>query len=179
MVKPIEITIMTTAKTNVNHLGQVISRGLKSEASIVKAIVNEKIGLKRLLLKHMRLYNTHHLHQCVRNLFAQAKYELRAVHGIEERFAKAIERDEYSKVKVFSLWDNGEDCFYAMAFNVWRIKGSKILLELAVYVNYSDYMAEGVVGSVESPVDVFAWLNDKGNLQLCVERAKKLISQID
>lgn len=138
------------------------------------------ISIKKIIVKYMGLYSTHHLVQCVRNLFAQARYELRVTHCIVERFTKAIEQDEFCKVKVFSMWDNDEDCFYAIAFNVWRAReSSRILLELAVYVNYSEYMAEGVVGSVESPADVFAWLSDKNNLQLCAERAKKLISQID
>ena len=42
MVKPIEITIMTTAKPTINHLDQVIVRGLKSEDSTIKATFTQR-----------------------------------------------------------------------------------------------------------------------------------------
>ena len=46
MVKPIEIIIMTTVKITINHLDQVIVRGLKSEDSIIKATFTQQFFYK-------------------------------------------------------------------------------------------------------------------------------------
>ena len=67
----------------------------------------------------MRSYNRENLQQCVRNLFAQARYEFKAIHNIECKFKIAV-GEGMTKSKVFSLWDNDGDCFYATALSCLR-----------------------------------------------------------
>ena len=50
----------------------------------------------------MRSYNKENLQQCVRNLFAQARYEFKAIHNIEWKFKIAV-GEGMTKFKVFSL----------------------------------------------------------------------------
>ncbi|MDD5791009.1 MAG: hypothetical protein PUD22_00295 [Erysipelotrichaceae bacterium] len=45
-----------------------------------------------------------------------------------------------TKFKVFSLWENDNDSFYATALELIRLNyDSKIMIDLSVYVKYSDY----------------------------------------
>lgn len=127
----------------------------------------------------IKSFSYENLAQCVRNLFSQARYELKAIHDIEKSFVKAIAEDIPHKVKVFSLWDNDDDCFYATSFSIWRIEGSKIIIEFSVYVKYSDYMSSLIVGTSGTPGGVFEWLRMKESLNCCTLKAKDLISNIE
>ena len=84
------------------------------------------------------------------------------------------------KCKVFSLWENAQDSFYATAFELIKIdSGSKIMIDLSVYVKYSDYTASCVMGQCETPTDVFMWLENPHSLQKCLAKIEALISDID
>ena len=126
----------------------------------------------------MRSYKKENLQQCVRNLFAQAQYEFRAIHNIEYRFKNEI--NDMLKFKVFSLWKNENDCFYATALELIRIHNdSKIMIDLSVYVKYSDYTCSCAMGLCETPNDVFEWLRDPESLQKCLSKIDELIDNID
>ena len=84
----------------------------------------------------MRSYNKENLQQCVKNLFAQARYEFKTIHNIEWKFKIAV-GEVMTKFKVFSLWDNDGDCFYGTALELIRLNyDSKIMIDLYVYVRY-------------------------------------------
>lgn len=126
----------------------------------------------------MKSYNTNNLQQSVRNLFAQARYEFRAIHDIESKFNPSAEG--LLRCKVYSLWDNKDDCFYATAFELIRINNtSNILIDLSVYVKYSEYTCSCPMGSCEKAEDVFLWLKDKEALQKCLDSIDRIISDID
>ena len=117
-----------------------------SIADIIGLIISSKIrwqDLKGLAIsiieESMRSYNKQNLQQCVKNLFAQARYEFKAIHNIECKFKIAV-GEGMTKSKVLSLWDNDGDCFYATALELIRLNyDSKIMIDLSVYVKYSDY----------------------------------------
>lgn len=126
----------------------------------------------------MRSYSKENLQQCVRNLFAQAQYEFRAIHDIENKFKCNL--SEMLRVKVFSLWKNDDDCFYATALELIRAQNdSQIMVNLSVYVKYSDYTCSCPMGLCDTPEDVFEWLKSPDALQKCLDRVDRLIGDID
>ena len=126
----------------------------------------------------MRSYKTENLHQCVKNLFAQARYEFRAIHNIEHKFK--TDSSDMLKFKVFSLWENGDDCFYATALELIRIHNdSQIMVDLSVYVKYSDYTCSCAMGLCDTPEEVFEWLKNPESLQKCLDKIDELIDNID
>ena len=127
----------------------------------------------------MKSYNKQNLQQCVKNLLAQARYEFQAIHNIECKFKIAV-GEGMTKSKVFSLWDNDGDCFYATALELIRLNDdSKIMVDLSVYVKYSDYISSCVMGQCEEPEDVFEWLRNPESLQKCLDKIDGLIANID
>lgn len=65
------------------------------------------------------------------------------------------------KCKVFSLWKNESDCFYATALELIRIhNASKIMVDLSIYVKYSDYTCSYPMGLCQTPEEVFEWLRN-------------------
>lgn len=127
----------------------------------------------------MRSYKKENLQQCVRNLFAQAHYEFRAIHNIEWKFKISV-GDGITKFKVISYWNNENDCFYGTALELLRVNyDSKILVDLYVFVKYSDYTCSCVMGACETPVDVFEWLKNPESLQKCLDKIDELIDNID
>lgn len=126
----------------------------------------------------MRSYSKENLQQCVRNLFAQARYEFRTIHNIEHKFK--TDSSDMLKFKVFSLWENENDCFYATALELIRIHNdSKIMVDLSVYVKYSDYTCSCAMGLCDSPEEVFEWLRNPASLQKCLDNIDGLIDNID
>ena len=127
----------------------------------------------------MRSYKKENLQQCVRNLFAQARYEFKAIHNIEWKF-KIDVGEGMTKFKVFSLWENDNDCFYATALELIRLNyDSKIMIDLSVYVKYSDYTCSCAMGLCETPEEVFEWLRNPESLQKCLDKIEGLIDNID
>lgn len=127
----------------------------------------------------MKSYNKQNLQQCVRNLFAQARYEFRAIHDIESKF-KIAAVEGMIKSKVFSLWDNEDDCFYATALELIRVNSdSKIMIDLSVYVKYSDYTCSSAMGLCETPEEVYEWLKNPDSLKKCLMKVEGLIDNID
>lgn len=126
----------------------------------------------------MRTYKKENLQQCVRNLFAQARYEFRAIHNIEHKFK--TDSSDMLKFKVFSLWENSDDCFYATALELIRIHNdSQIMVDLSVYVKYSDYTCSCAMGLCDTPEEVFEWLKNPESLQKCLDKIDELIDNID
>ena len=127
----------------------------------------------------MRSYKKENLQQCVRNLFAQARYEFKAIHNIECKFNMAV-GEGMTKSKVFSLWDNDGDCFYATALELIRLNyDSKIMIDLSVYVKYSDYTCSCAMCLCEKPEDVFEWLRNPESLRKCLDKVDGLIANIN
>jgi len=126
----------------------------------------------------MRSYNKEHLQQCVRNLFAQARYEFKVVLNLEDKFNAASGKG-MTECKVFSSWENDMDCFYATGFKVWKFNGSKIMIDLYVYVKYSEYTCSCVMGSSDTPEGVFEWLRDPDSLAKCLAKVEKLVDDIE
>lgn len=127
----------------------------------------------------VRSYNKENLQQCVRNLFAQARYEFRAIHDIESKFKTSV-GEGMTKSKVFSIWDNADDCFYATALELIRVNyDSQIMIDLSVYVKYSDYTCSCAMGLCETPEEVFEWLRNPESLQKCLNKIEGLIGNID
>lgn len=127
----------------------------------------------------MKSYNKKNLQQCVMNLFAQARYEFKVIHNIECKFKNAV-GEGMTKSKVFALWENDGDCFYATALELIRLNNdSKIMIDLSVYVKYSDYTCSSAVGLCEKPDDVFDWLRNPESLQKCLDKIDRLIANID
>lgn len=127
----------------------------------------------------MRSYKKENLQQCVRNLFAQAHYEFRTIHNIEWKFKISV-GDGITKFKVISYWNNENDCFYGTALELLRVNyDSKILVDLYVFVKYSDYTCSCVMGACETPEDVFEWLKNPESLQKCLDKIDELIDNID
>ena len=84
------------------------------------------------------------------------------------------------KFKVLSLWDNDGDCFYTTALELIRINyDSQIMVDLSVYVKYSDYTCSCAMGLCETPEKVFEWLRDPDSLQKCLDKIDGLIDNID
>ena len=126
----------------------------------------------------MRSYRKENLHQCVRNLFAQARYEFRAIHNIECKFK--TDSSDMLKFKVFSLWENDDDSFYATALELIRIHNdSQIMVNLSVYVKYSDYTCSCAMGLCDTPEGVFEWMKKPESLQKCLDKIDGLIDNID
>lgn len=127
----------------------------------------------------MRSYKKENLQQCVRNLFAQARYEFRAVHNIEWKFKIAVGED-MTKFKVYSFWEDEDDSFYVTAFELIRSSyESKIMIDLSVYVKYSDYTCSCAMGLCETPEEVFEWLRSPDSVQKCLDKIDMLINNID
>ena len=128
----------------------------------------------------MKTYLPEHLHQCVRNLFEQTRLELRTVHHLEENLPIAMEQDADYQAKVYSMWENEADCFYATAFRVWRMRGHDlVLIELEVYVRYSNYKCSCVVGSTDTVQGVFDWLTNTESVEKCLGLIDRLLRDID
>lgn len=129
----------------------------------------------------MTTYNKEHLYQCVRNLFAQAKYEFRAVHKIEYTFpgfdSFDSNRSRYRCEKVCSFWEDSSDCFYSTALKI-ESRGGDILITFAVYVNFSNYTLWWPVGSVPNSKDVMKWLDEPGSLNKCLGLADQIIDEL-
>ena len=129
----------------------------------------------------MTTYNKEHLYQCVRNLFAQAKYEFRAVHKIEYTFpgfdSFDSNRSRYRCEKVCSFWEDSSDCFYSTVLEI-ESRGGDILITFAVYVNFSNYTLWWPVGSVPNSKDVMKWLDEPGSLSKCLGLADQIIDEI-
>ena len=126
----------------------------------------------------MKSYNKQNLQQCVRNLFAQARYEFKAIHNIEWKFKIAV-GEGMTRFKVFSLWDNEDDYFYATALELISINyDSKIMIDLSVYVKYSDYTCSCAMGLCDTPEEVFEWLRNPESLQACRDKIAELIDNI-
>ena len=126
----------------------------------------------------MRSYKKENLQQCVRNLFAQARYEFRAIYNIEQKFKADL--SDMLKFKVFSLWENDYDCFYATALELIRIHNdSQIMVDLSVYVKYSDYTCSCAMGLCDTPENLFEWLRKPESLQKCLDKIDGLIDNID
>lgn len=117
--------------------------------------------------------------ECIRNLFANAETELESKHNFTKTFNYAIEKDIPQTIRVFSRWDNDEDSFSATSLTFWRIEGSDILIELAVYDRYSGYKATRVVSSHSTPDKVFEWLKNNESISMCIEAANDLIALLE
>ena len=124
-------------------------------------------------------YNKTNLEECVRILFKNAETELESIHKFTESFNYAIEKDIPKTIRIFSRWNNVDDCFSATSLTFWRIEGSKLLIELAVYDKFSGYKANSVVSSCFTPDEVFEWLKDTKSLPECILTANELISMLD
>lgn len=124
-------------------------------------------------------YNKANLEECIKILFKNVETELETKHNFKETFNYAIEKDIPKTIRIFSRWDNDEDCFSATSLSFWRIEGSKLLIELAVYARYSGYKATNVVGSCSTPDEVFEWLKDSKSLSECIHTANELISMLE
>ncbi len=124
-------------------------------------------------------YSIANLEHCINNLFANAETELESLHNFKEEFSFAIKKDIPKTIRVFSRWENDEDCFSATSLTFWRIEGSKLLIELAVYDRFSGYKATNVVHSCTTPDEVFEWLKESGSITSCLETAVELISMLD
>ncbi|MBO5942651.1 MAG: hypothetical protein J6Q63_05125 [Bacteroidales bacterium] len=116
----------------------------------------------------MKSYSKSNLQQCVRNLFAQARYE----------YGKAA-RNGLSFPKTFSLWDNDSDCFYAVALETLSTSAGGLMIEFTVYVKHSEYICSRVVGSARTAEGVLEWLNDTASLKKCLEAVDTMIGNID
>ena len=101
------------------------------------------------------------------------------VDDIELKFKTSV-GDGMIKSKVFSLWDNEDDCFYATALELIRLNyDSKIMIDLSVYVKYSDYTCSCAIGQCDTPEEVFEWLRNPESLQKCLDKIDGLIDNID
>ena len=112
----------------------------------------------------MMRYNKESLHQCVRDLFDKARFELR--------------KKKHLPVSdlVISRWEESEEPFSATGFKLWKTEDSKIIVELAVYCE--DYKATVVVGKLEHAHDIFGWLDmlmpeDQSHEYVVVEKKKR------
>lgn len=110
-------------------------------------------------------YNKESLHQCVRNLFDKARFELRKKKHLP-----------FSDL-VISHWEESEEPFSATGFKLWKTEGSKIIVEFAVYCE--DYKATVVVGNLEHAHEIYGWLADPESLDLCIEWSDHLMKQFD
>ena len=127
----------------------------------------------------MRTYKKENLQQCVRNLFAQARYEFRVIHDIDRKFGSAS-GEGMIRSKVFSLWNDDRDCFYGTALELIRLdRDSDVMINLSVYVKYSDYTCSCAMGLCKTPKDVFEWLENPDSLQRCLGKIDGLIDNID
>lgn len=124
-------------------------------------------------------YSKSNLKHCINNLFANAETELESIHNFKEVFNFAIKKDLPKTIRVFSRWESDEDCFSAISLTFWRIEGSKLLIELAVYDRFSGYKATNVMYSCTTPDEVFEWLNNNKSKSMCFETAIELISMLD
>ena len=129
----------------------------------------------------MTTYNKEHLYQCVRNLFAQAKYEFRVIHKIEYTVTNASFLDDnkgcYRSEKVCSFWEDPSDCFYSTVLKI-ASNGGNILITFAVYVRFSNYTLWWPVGNVSNSKDVMEWLDEPESLSKCLGLADQIIDEI-
>ena len=124
-------------------------------------------------------YNKTNLEECVRILFKNVETELESIHNFKKTFNYAIEKDISRTIRIFSRWDDEKDSFSATSLTFWRIEGSKLLIELAVYDRYSGYKATNVVASCSTPDEVFEWLKDDKSFLECIHTADELITMLD
>ena len=122
-------------------------------------------------------YDKEHLHQCVRNLFFQAEYDLEVVHKIEHTFPGDVPEGEYREIKVLSRWANDSDCFFSTVFSLMSSGGS-IMINFAVYVKFSHYTLWWPVKRCQDSREVFDWLADPSALKACIELSDYLINEI-
>lgn len=123
-------------------------------------------------------YIQKNLEQCIITLLENAQRELEPVHNFTKEFTYAIEKDICLTIRIFSRWDSDEDCFSATSLSFWRIEGSKLLIELAVY-DKSGYKATCGVGICNTPQEALDWLEKEETLINCIESADYLISLLD
>ena len=147
-------------------------------ASLLLTNLKKLLHIRNKYNRVMRSYKKENLQQCVRNLFAQARYEFRAIYNIEQKFKADL--SDMLKFKVFSLWENDYDCFYATALELIRIHNdSQIMVDLSVYVKYSDYTCSCAMGLCDTPENLFEWLRKPESLQKCLDKIDGLIDNID
>lgn len=122
-------------------------------------------------------YDKEHLHQCVRNLFAQADHDLTYIHDIENRFSGDAHEGVLREIKVNSLWENDHDCFYSTVFSLMST-GDRIMINFAVYVKFSNYTLWWPVGRCQTSQDVFEWLDNPSSLKACIELSDYIVNEI-
>lgn len=126
-------------------------------------------------------YDKEHLYQCVRNLFAQARYEFKAIHNIEYTFPGGSFHEEnsgrYRSEKVCSFWEDPSDCFYATVLKL-ESNGGEILITFAVYVRFSNYTLWWPVGNCSNSTEVMKWLDESESLGKCLGLADQIIDEI-
>lgn len=124
-------------------------------------------------------YSIKNLEQCIKDLFINAENQLDKNYNFKDTFTRAIEKDIPHTVRIFSRWDNDMDCFSAISLSFWRIEGSKLIVELAVYDRCSGYKASVGVACCSTPDEVLDWLKESDSIPKCIESACYLISILD
>ncbi len=124
-------------------------------------------------------YHPEHLHQCVRNLFYQAKVEFATVHHIQQTLTQAIAEDKEYSARVGAYWNNPEDCFMGTLMRVSRLEGKEhCIIELIVWVKDTRYESSKVVGTCSSAEEFDLWLMQEKNVELCISHVDRLLKNI-
>lgn len=110
----------------------------------------------------MRSYNKENLQQCVRNLFAQARYEFK------KWKLKIALGEGVTEFKVISFWDNEDDCFYAMALEL-DIVDTKIIL-LHAYIKCAAQVCSFAMESCNTQQEMLEWLRNPESRQKCLDK---------
>lgn len=110
----------------------------------------------------MRSYKKENLQQCVKNLFAQARYEFK------KWKLKIALGEGVTEFKVISFWDNEDDCFYAMALEL-DIVDAKIIW-LHAYIKWAAQVCSFAMESCNTQQEMLEWLRNPESRQKCLDK---------
>lgn len=118
------------------------------------------------------------LMQLTKNLIMQAIYEFDRRFNVRQEFQQALENNKAYQFKVFSMWDNDSDEFYAGAFILTHLANhDRSMLEIAIYSKNIDLIVETSVLSFHTIDEVIAWIRKEETPMVCYQHMERLLEE--
>lgn len=118
------------------------------------------------------------LMQLTKNLIMQAIYEFDRRFNVRQEFQQALENNKAYQFKVFSMWDNDSDEFYAGAFILTHLaKHDRSMLEIVIYSKHIDLIVETPVLSFHTIDEAIAWIRKEETPMVCYQHMERLLEE--
>lgn len=120
------------------------------------------------------------LMQLTKNLIMQAIYEFDRRFNVRQEFQQALDNNETYNFKVFSMWNNDSDEFYAGAFELMHLSNSdRSTLNIIIYSKYTTYLSECCVFGFYSIDEMLTWLRQEETPMKCYQHMERLLDNLN